>query len=90
VANVYRVQVQRDTPQPAPRPLVRQVTESGHGEVDGSNGAGRRAAPQHRRAAPIAAAVGAAADPAAQQHKIGRNDPCWCGSGKKYKRCHGR
>jgi preprotein translocase subunit SecA len=19
----------------------------------------------------------------------GRNDPCWCGSGKKYKRCHG-
>ena len=20
---------------------------------------------------------------------IGRNDPCWCGSGKKYKRCHG-
>ena len=21
--------------------------------------------------------------------KLGRNDPCWCGSGKKYKRCHG-
>jgi methionyl aminopeptidase len=21
-------------------------------------------------------------------HKIGRNDPCWCGSGKKYKVCH--
>jgi preprotein translocase subunit SecA len=21
--------------------------------------------------------------------KIGRNDPCWCGSGKKFKRCHG-
>jgi preprotein translocase subunit SecA len=20
---------------------------------------------------------------------IGRNDPCWCGSGKKYKKCHG-
>ena len=20
----------------------------------------------------------------------GRNDPCWCGSGKKYKNCHGR
>lgn len=20
--------------------------------------------------------------------KIGRNDPCWCGSGKKYKKCH--
>jgi preprotein translocase subunit SecA len=23
-----------------------------------------------------------------QHGKIGRNDPCWCGSGKKYKRCH--
>jgi preprotein translocase subunit SecA len=24
-------------------------------------------------------------------HKnIGRNDPCWCGSGKKFKRCHGK
>ncbi len=22
--------------------------------------------------------------------KLGRNDPCWCGSGKKYKKCHGR
>ena len=21
--------------------------------------------------------------------KIGRNDPCTCGSGKKYKHCHG-
>ena len=21
---------------------------------------------------------------------IGRNDPCWCGSGKKFKRCHGQ
>jgi tetratricopeptide (TPR) repeat protein len=20
--------------------------------------------------------------------KLGRNDPCWCGSGRKYKRCH--
>jgi preprotein translocase subunit SecA len=22
--------------------------------------------------------------------QIGRNDPCWCGSGQKYKKCHGR
>jgi preprotein translocase subunit SecA len=22
--------------------------------------------------------------------KVGRNDPCWCGSGAKYKKCHGR
>ncbi|MGC9610735.1 MAG: preprotein translocase subunit SecA [Minisyncoccia bacterium] len=23
------------------------------------------------------------------QKEIGRNDPCWCGSGKKFKKCHG-
>jgi preprotein translocase subunit SecA len=22
--------------------------------------------------------------------KVGRNDPCWCGSGQKFKHCHGR
>jgi preprotein translocase subunit SecA len=21
--------------------------------------------------------------------RIGRNEPCWCGSGQKYKKCHG-
>jgi preprotein translocase subunit SecA len=52
-----------------------------------------------------AAAVGAAGEPlgiaasarpsgngtvvASQHEKVGRNDPCWCGSGKKFKRCHG-
>jgi preprotein translocase subunit SecA len=24
-----------------------------------------------------------------EEHQVGRNDPCWCGSGKKFKRCHG-
>ncbi len=23
------------------------------------------------------------------EHQVGRNDPCWCGSGKKFKKCHG-
>jgi preprotein translocase subunit SecA len=37
-----------------------------------------------------------ASRPAAQgsqeqsEHALGRNDPCWCGSGKKYKQCHMR
>ena len=26
----------------------------------------------------------------AVSHKVGRNEPCPCGSGKKYKQCHGR
>jgi preprotein translocase subunit SecA len=24
-----------------------------------------------------------------EHEKLGRNDPCWCGSGKKFKKCHG-
>ena len=43
-----------------------------------------------------AAGGGSVATPVAQRPKvnseaenIGRNDPCWCGSGKKYKKCHG-
>jgi uncharacterized protein YchJ len=24
-----------------------------------------------------------------EEPKVGRNDPCPCGSGKKYKKCHG-
>jgi preprotein translocase subunit SecA len=26
----------------------------------------------------------------AEVPKVGRNEPCPCGSGKKYKQCHGR
>ncbi|TAN32605.1 preprotein translocase subunit SecA [bacterium] len=93
VARIFRVQVQRNAPAPPPAPLVRQVLESGPGEPDGADGAGRNAAPAPRRAAPVgigaAGAVPASAG-GASTNKIGRNDPCWCGSGKKYKRCHGR
>ena len=50
-------------------------------------------------ASPMAGALGGAAlmmsEPKAKEkdasgHKIGRNDPCYCGSGKKYKNCHGK
>ncbi len=85
VARIFRVQVQRNVPPPPPSPLVRQVLESGPGEPDGT---GSNGAPKQRRAAP--AMAGQAAAGAGAQGKIGRNDPCWCGSGKKYKRCHGR
>jgi preprotein translocase subunit SecA len=87
VARIFRVQVQRNVPPPPPSPLVRQVMESGPADPDGTDGAGRNGAPK-KRAAP--ALAGSAPAGAAAQGKIGRNDPCWCGSGKKYKRCHGR
>ena len=33
---------------------------------------------------------GARTDGAPADWKGGRNDPCWCGSGQKYKKCHGK
>jgi len=27
-------------------------------------------------------------NPPKNSKDLGRNDPCWCGSGKKYKKCH--
>ena len=52
---------------------------------NGSNGKqrpGQQARNNQRGAAPAAVGAGKA--------KIGRNDPCFCGSGRKYKQCHGR
>jgi preprotein translocase subunit SecA len=60
---------------------------------------------QHAEASPLAASEEEAAQPvAAEEHgeaakaqpfvrtgrKVGRNEPCPCGSGKKYKQCHGK
>ena len=49
----------------------------------------RRARDRSSRAPPETTSMGSPR-PAVNEHRdIGRNDPCWCGSGKKYKRCHG-
>ena len=42
---------------------------------------GAAALPEHKQGVKPAAKEG---------DKIGRNDPCWCGSGRKFKQCHGR
>ncbi len=39
------------------------------------------------QSAPVAAAAGTVTR---EEPKVGRNDPCPCGSGKKYKHCHGQ
>ncbi len=68
---------------------------------DGAEGQGRPAAKAKRGGRPAAAATRAAAgfesDSEAkvetvrrERPKVGRNDPCPCNSGKKYKKCHGR
>ncbi len=77
---------------PAPNNPSRQARPAGNGQPARSgtrpNGQtnGQRPAP-----APTAAtATRTGASGAAAGAKLGRNDPCYCGSGKKYKMCHGR
>ncbi|HEX3218915.1 MAG TPA: preprotein translocase subunit SecA, partial [Candidatus Limnocylindria bacterium] len=81
---VFRVSVSRDQ-EPQQQRQPRRVTE---GRIDLETGA--------LAAADASAVAGngngdgsARKEPAKSGPKIGRNDPCWCGSGKKYKRCHG-
>ncbi len=77
------------------RPAVRDVHyTAADGPVQGSGGMVQAAA---REAAEGGEAAEAPAEPAApatvvksEHEKIGRNQPCWCGSGKKFKLCHGR
>lgn len=38
----------------------------------------------------IARSLGPRVAPVRNEGKVGRNDPCPCGSGKKYKKCHGK
>jgi preprotein translocase subunit SecA len=46
--------------------------------------------PGYDEAQDFAEAAAAIAAPADAYPKVGRNDPCPCGSGKKYKHCHGK
>ncbi len=71
---------------PQRRPRARNVAQQ-HAESTGMG---------FLNALPQAPTQGGAAQPAAKPRpiqagpKVGRNDPCPCGSGKKYKKCHGR
>jgi preprotein translocase subunit SecA len=89
---VFRVSVTRDAPQPQ---QPRRMTE---GRLEMGGAAAAAAGATSAAGGPVAAAAatggGNGANAAGRQQvrtgpKIGRNDPCYCGSGKKYKRCHG-
>ena len=58
-------------------------------QVSLAPGRGSRAS-NGAKESPMAAASGRRREPVpAGSRKVGRNDPCPCGNGKKYKRCHG-
>ena len=92
VLTLFHVEVQRDEaeqqlqPAQAPKALAYEH-EQLHG-ADAIAAAGGSAATALAEA-PSTTPMGTP-KPAVNEHRdVGRNDPCWCGSGKKFKRCHG-
>jgi preprotein translocase subunit SecA len=76
---LFHIQVRREETETTAQNLAaakqkqRKVVESGGGSADGERTQASEEPQPVRRAEP----------------KVGRNDPCPCGSGKKYKKCHG-
>ena len=71
----------------APRPMQFQHEEAQSATAE------MPAEDEHPASRPLPAAPAAAEQPETfvrDMPKVGRNDPCPCGSGKKYKQCHGR
>ena len=73
---LYFLKAAASRPAPGPRPVQTTASRSGPG----------LAPPPTARGAP--APAGPKTPIRRQGRKVGRNDPCPCGSGKKYKKCH--
>ena len=77
--------------QPAPQPVEEEPTDA----LDAAFGGARQMPVQRRPVDDMASLktnrgeAGPPQKPASVDPKVGRNDPCPCGSGKKYKKCHG-
>jgi preprotein translocase subunit SecA len=96
VTKLFRVQIQRqEEPIPEIQEKQRQMVERGVADKteDGDEDATENEPKKERRRAGKArtAGDGKTTEPIKRDRpKVGRNDPCPCGSGKKYKKCHGK
>ncbi|MBK8479864.1 MAG: preprotein translocase subunit SecA [Proteobacteria bacterium] len=80
VTKLFRVQLERDEELPRYEHKQRQIT-LGRGQLDSPAGEGEAATPEATEKV----------KPIRRSHpRVGPNDPCRCGSGKKYKKCHMR
>ena len=94
-----KVTVTADAPPPPPPPVVAPPVPAATGTADDLfMGTAQRIpepapAPPAARGGPapaVSTSVGRLGTAAATVPEVGRNDPCPCGSGKKYKKCHGQ
>jgi preprotein translocase subunit SecA len=77
IERLFKVQIVRDAPMELPAMTAWADARESRGALAGE---------PPRAAAPAPKAAAAPRTPTGE--KIGRNDPCFCGSGKKYKKCH--
>jgi preprotein translocase subunit SecA len=94
---IFRVQIRREEEIPELRAKQRRMTAVHPSATDASAGSAGAGAENGAESAG-SSTYGDAADGGKQEKqqtvrrtepKVGRNDPCPCGSGKKYKKCHG-
>jgi preprotein translocase subunit SecA len=92
VLTMFHVEIQVDEAQQQLQPTqAPQALEYEHESTQGAEAiaAAGGGAATALAAPPEQTAMGSP-KPVVNEHRdIGRNDPCWCGSGKKFKRCHG-
>ncbi len=84
VERIFRAQIQTEEPIPYARRRMPRQMVAVHQEA---TGLGFQAQKQQQAQQPQKAGK---RQPLVVDKKVGRNDPCPCGSGKKYKKCHGR
>ena len=90
VQRLARIRIQSQAEVEAMEERQRQEAERRALEFQHAESAGVAAAMPHAATA-VAEAMSQANMPVQRdQPKVGRNDPCPCGSGKKYKQCHGK
>ena len=82
---IFKAQVQQEAPMMYRRAPRRDMKAS-HDSSTGMGFSGPPPAQEQKAGAPPQGRR----MPVVADEKIGRNDPCPCGSGKKYKKCHGK
>jgi len=91
IGQMSRVEVRFQAPEPPPPPMQFQHLDPATGENEYALGAVGEPLAASLSAAPAGLAV-AERDPKnpATWGRVGRNEPCPCGSGRKFKHCHGQ
>jgi preprotein translocase subunit SecA len=91
-SRVHLVRIQRAEERETRTGPALRIQAANHSTVTAFGGQADRgpSSPSGRPAGPSNRALPENATVVRTQPKVGRNDPCPCGSGKKYKHCHGR